>query len=162
MSNILHKTVIESQIRLLESDSVLLERFSTDLGFFYFFYENLGRYGSAEIGFFHCNKVHEGLFGEKRYENLEDFKLGKRSLTKINSNTDASLVSAKSSEILMQDFLIQWFKEKGFVTYESFAMIVSHLYPQINFQQLSSFYVKEFCSKQILTYVDWSRQILDK
>lgn len=104
---------------------------------------------NPEGSFEYCNNQYMLVFGQLRYDDYEHF-------------LKANFLKTSDSDIMQRDYLLSFFKEVGFDSWESFSPLILHYYPQITVEKLYLFYQCRFLDKNTLKLVDFVRQIIGK
>ena len=72
-SSNIKKIEMRKELNSLKSKVDLMEKLSTKSNFFKFYFENLKNFKSQEDCFNYVNEIYNSLFGQKRYENYQNF-----------------------------------------------------------------------------------------
>jgi hypothetical protein len=135
-------------------------------GFYKFYFANLQFYSKQETCFQYCNQYFKNQFGYDRYDSWEEFRgeIGFRPMKpKLVKNIIPVIdsVSATSPiEIMEREFLISWFKHKGFDTWTSFKALVMHYYPALAERDVLNFWKGDTVVSDVLKCVSYVKQII--
>jgi len=152
MSNISenHQFIVEGEIQSV-------------FGFYKFYFANLQFYSNQETCFKYCNQYFKNLFGYDRYDDFSQFRGEIHGLPiRLKSQQVQVKVSEQSSsiEIMERDYLLAWFKSKGFNSWTSFKALVMHYYPLTLENQLYSFWKSESIVPEVMKNVGYVKQII--
>lgn len=93
-----------------------------------------------------CNNQYAVFCGNPKYKTFEAF---------LSAN-----FSSKDSDKKHRDYLLSYFKENGFDSWESFSPLILCYYPQVTAEKLLLFYEGKQLDKEVLKHVDFVRQII--
>jgi len=116
----IYHDLLANKIKLLELQNEMMRILSTSKGFDVFYASAVFQFETKIEAFDYCNQFYKGMFGDFRYSNYQEF---------IKRNSSASCSEPSSVEIMEREYLLAWFKGKGFNTWTSFKALVTHYYP---------------------------------
>lgn len=134
------------EIEFLKIQNKVMIRLSTKRGFLDFYNENLKDCASAETCFAMCNIIYKDLIGTVRYSSFGEFNTQNGNLNSLDA--------------LARTYLLAWFKECGFDTWEALKAIVLHYYPEVTEVKLLDFWNCKVLDREVLTKLEWVKQII--
>jgi len=153
MSNISinHQFIVEGEIQ-------------SAFGFYKFYFYNLHLYGNRETCFYYCNLYFKQQFGCDRYTSYSDFKEG-MNLRYISNKPQKKIqlqpdLNKDALQILEREYLLSWFKSKGFNTWTSFKALVMHYYPLTVESFLYEFWQSKSFDAETQKNVGYVKQII--
>jgi hypothetical protein len=140
--------ILRNRIQILEQGNLILKILSTKNGFHGFYTSCLRDFKTDKERFDYCNQYFKEISGVYKYESFEEFK--GIQIPKTNHN---------NLESLERDYLISWFKSKGFNSFTAFKAIVLHYYPEIYEETLFVFWNYKI-DTEVAKYVNYVKQII--
>jgi len=129
----------------------------SSLGFYEFYFENLKYYPDRKSTFDFCNAFFKNQYGFYRYRNWDAF-FGMSN----NGSEIAAFVPVREKTLgeKQRDYLLTYFKNKGFDSWVSFKPLILCHFPEVDPAVLLLFYNGKSLDKEVLKYVDFTRQII--
>lgn len=115
-------------------------------GFVLLYSELVEKGQNPKKAFDFCNNQYAVFCGNPKYKTFEAF---------LSAN-----FSSKDSDKKHRDYLLSYFKENGFDSWESFSPLILCYYPQVTAEKLLLFYEGKQLDKEVLKHVDFVRQII--
>lgn len=147
----LQNLLLYQKIKMIESQNAIMKMISTRKGFNAFYDSSMWQFKTPVACFNYCNSCFFDLFGSLKYESFEAF---------LQDNKKPVVSYATPSDTKERDYLLAWFKYKGFDTWTSFKALILHYYPDINERDLLNFYKGIAIDSNTLKGVGYTKQII--
>jgi hypothetical protein len=99
--------------------------------------------------------MYKMLFGSGRFETYLDF------LKRYNGNDlNFTTQNVLAVQLMERDYLLAWFKSKGFDTWTSFSALIMHYYPGTVKSELLSLWKLQHVYPDVLKNVGYVKQII--
>lgn len=146
----MYHELLAMKIKTLEQANIIIRLIGNPKGFYNLYSCSLWKFKTKKECFEYCNQYYKDFFGSFLYSDFEEFQ---------KENQLKPEVPQTAHEILEREYLISWFKSKGFNSFTAFKAIVLHYYPEIYEETLFVFWNYKSDS-EVAKYVNYVKQII--
>lgn len=147
----MHQELLAEKIKSLEKEVLILRLIGSPKGFYNFYNCSRWEFKSGKDCFEYCNQYYNKVFGRFLYSDYEEFQKDNQLKPAVKNN---------SIQVIEREYLLAWFKSKGFNTWASFKALVMHYYPLTVESFLYEFWQSKSFDSETQKNVGYVKQII--